>query len=161
GTKIIGRLNKLGIIIFIAPKAIAIVTPGLLTFHEFTTSTSVVAATPIAAAPAAKPLTWIAIAIATVEIGEIINTAKEQAIKIHIKTGCNSVNVLITLPIAEVIAVTYGYIYNPIKPAPAPTTIGVKTIATDPNLSPINRINPTAIDAVNIVLIISPVPAPT
>src|SRR5699024_5284016 len=92
GTKIIGRLNKLGIIIFIAPKAIAIVTPGLLTFHEFTTSTSVVAATPIAAAPAAKPLTWIAIAIATVEIGEIINTAKEQAIKIHIKPGCNSVN---------------------------------------------------------------------
>ena len=74
---------------------------------------------------------------------------KEQAIKIHIKTGCNSVNVLITLPIAEVIAVTYGYIQNPIKPAPAPTTIGVKTIATDPNLSPINRINPTAIDAVN------------
>ena len=39
--------------------------------------------------------------------------------------------------------------------------IGVKTIATDPNLSPINRINPTAIDAVNMVLIISPVPAPT
>ncbi len=83
---------------------------AVLSIGNHHTSTSVVAATPIAAAPAAKPLTWIAIAIATVEIGEIINTAKEQAIKIHIKTGCNSVNVLITLPIAEVIAVTYGYI---------------------------------------------------
>ena len=55
GTKIIGFLNKFGIIIFIAPNAMAKVTPGLLTFQELTTKTTVVAATPIAAAPAETP----------------------------------------------------------------------------------------------------------
>lgn len=55
GIRMIGFLNRFGIIIFIAPRAIAIVTPGLLIFHELTTKTMVVAATPIAAAPADIP----------------------------------------------------------------------------------------------------------
>lgn len=108
GIRITGFLNRLGIIIFIAPKAIAIVTPDLLTFQEFTTKTKVVAATPIAAAPAETPSSWIAIPIATVEIGEIIKKAKEQPIKIDINSGCKVVKLLINDPIAEVIAVTKG-----------------------------------------------------
>ena len=106
GTKIIGFLNKLGIIIFIAPNAIARVTPDLLTFHELTTKTKVVAATPIAAAPAETPFYWIAIPIATDEIGEIIRKAKEQPISMDIKSGCKVVKLLINAPIVEVIAVT-------------------------------------------------------
>ncbi len=106
GTRMIGFRNRLGIIIFIAPSAMAIVTPGLLTLHEFTTKTIVVAATPIAAAPAETPFNWIAIPIATVEIGEMIKKAKEQPIKIDINRGCSVVKLLINVPIAEVIAVT-------------------------------------------------------
>ena len=55
GIKITGYLNKLGIINFIAPRAMANVTPELLTFHEWTTNATAVAATPIAAAPADTP----------------------------------------------------------------------------------------------------------
>lgn len=46
GTKIIGYLNRFGIMSFMAPKAIANVTPDLFTVHEYTTSAKAVAATP-------------------------------------------------------------------------------------------------------------------
>jgi len=82
------------------------VTPDLLTRQELTINTKVVAATPIAAAPAETPSNWIAKPIATVEIGEMIKKANEQPIKIDIKIGCNVVKLLIPSPIAEVIAVT-------------------------------------------------------
>ena len=42
GIKIIGYLNKLGIIIFIPPKETASVTPDWLTFQELITRTTVV-----------------------------------------------------------------------------------------------------------------------
>lgn len=84
----------------------AIVTPDLLTFHEFTIKTKVVAATPIAAAPAETPSSWIATPIATVEIGEMIKKAKEQPIKIDISKGCSVVKLLMTVPMAEVISAT-------------------------------------------------------
>lgn len=68
GIAIIGCFKKLGIIIFIAPSAIAIGTPDLLTFKVAQTNTAVVAAIPIEAAPAAIPFKPIAKPIATVEI---------------------------------------------------------------------------------------------
>jgi len=55
GNRIIGCLNRLGIMIFIPPSAMAIVTPDLLTFQEYTTSAKAGAATPIADAPAETP----------------------------------------------------------------------------------------------------------
>lgn len=106
GTRITGLRNRLGIIIFIAPHVMVIVTPDLLTFHEFTIKTKVVAATPIAAAPAETPSSWIATPIATVEIGEMIKKAKEQPIKIDISKGCSVVKLLMTVPMAEVISAT-------------------------------------------------------
>ena len=47
GIKIIGYLNKLGIIIFIPPKETASVTPDWLTFQELITRTTVVAQFPL------------------------------------------------------------------------------------------------------------------
>ena len=66
-----------------------------------------------------------------------------------------------TVPIAVVIILTYGNNSNPIKAEPTPTTIGIATTAVEPNLSLISINIPTAIPAVTIVLIKSPVPAPT
>src|SRR5699024_642929 len=95
GNRITGVLNKLGIIIFIPPKAIASVIPDLFTFQELITRTIVVAATPKAAAPEAKPVKPIANPTPTVVIGEMIKKAKEQLINIVIKMGCSTVKVLI------------------------------------------------------------------
>ena len=62
---------------------------------------------------------------------------------------------------AAVIILTYGNSNNPINADPTPTTIGIATTAVEPNLSLISINIPTAIPAVTIVLIKSPVPAPT
>lgn len=105
-TIMIGFLKKLGIIIFMEPKAIAIGTPGLLTRIVESTNTAVVAATPIAAAPAETPFKPIAIPKATVDIGEIMRKAKDIPIKIDIGRGAKLVKVLIRLPNAVVIPET-------------------------------------------------------
>ena len=70
-------------------------------------------------------------------------------------------NSLITAPIAAVNFATNGNNCKPINEAPTPTTIGIATTAVEPNLSLIHINANTAIAAVNIVLIKSPVPAPT
>lgn len=87
GTAIIGCLRKLGIIIFIAPKPIAIGTPDLFTLIVAQTRTAVVAAIPIEAAPADKPSNPMARPIATVEIGLTISSEKAIAMSMHIKSG--------------------------------------------------------------------------
>ena len=93
---ITGRRKKFGIIIFIDPKAIANVTPGRLTLKDATTRTAVVAATPIAEAPAATPSKPIVIDKATVDKGDTIKSAKHIPIKILIESGANAVKLLIT-----------------------------------------------------------------
>ncbi len=62
--------------------------PELLTFHECTTNAEI--RRPHGSRPADTPF-GESLAIATVEIGEIINVANEQQIKIDIKIGCNVV----------------------------------------------------------------------
>lgn len=95
GIAITGCFRKFGIIIFIAPKAIAIGTPDLLAFIVAQTSTAVVEATPIEAALADIPLRPIARPIATVEIGLTISIEKAIAIRIDIAIGCKVVKELI------------------------------------------------------------------
>ena len=60
----------------------------------------------MAAAPAPNPVIPIAIPIATVEIGEIINIENETLIKIHINNGCKVVKLFIISPITIVICLT-------------------------------------------------------
>ena len=77
----------MAIIIFIDPKATAVVTPGLLIKKECTTKTMQVVPTPIAAAPAESPLSPIAKPIATVEIGATIMIAKVTQMRTLIRYG--------------------------------------------------------------------------
>ena len=72
GSMVTGLAKTDGIIPFMAPSAIATVTPGLLTRHELINKTIVVATTPIAAAPEPIPDNEIAKAIPTVETGVIM-----------------------------------------------------------------------------------------
>ena len=75
--------------------------------------------------------------------------------------GCVFVKPLITSPNPNVINLVYGKINNPSNPATAPPTIGNTIIFKLPSLLPINKIMPTAMEAVIIVLIKSPMPTMT
>ena len=86
--------------------------------------TASVAEIPIEAEPAAKPVIPMAIAIATVDNGEIIIKLNTIEINIHINTGCNSVKLLIILPIAIFIVCTYGRMSTPIVAERPPTIVG-------------------------------------
>ena len=70
-----------------------------------------VAAIPIEADPAAIPDNPIAIAMATVDNGDMIIKLNTIEINILINTGCNSVKLLTMLPIPVVINLTYGKKY--------------------------------------------------
>ena len=109
----------------------------------------------------ARPVIPIAIAIATVDNGEIIIKLKTIEISIHINTGCNSVKLLTILPMPVVIICTYGNISTPIVADKPPTIVGYTISAMLPTRFSINKINNTAIVAVIIVLIKSPMPAIT
>src|SRR5699024_4652039 len=94
GIDMTGFLSKFGIIIFIAPRKTAIGTPLLLTLAVPTTRHAA-AAIPTLAAPEAIPEIPIAIAIATVEIGETMRILNAIAIRIHINNGCKLVKLFI------------------------------------------------------------------
>ena len=99
--------------------------------------------------------------MATVDSGDMIIKLNTIEISILIKTGCNSVKLLIILPIPVVIICTYGSINTPIVAEIPPTIVGYTIKAILPTRCSINKINNTAIDAVIIVLIKSPIPAIT
>ena len=106
GNIVTGLANTEGIIPFIAPNAIATVTPGLLTFHELINKTIVVATTPMAAAPEPIPDKLIAKAIPTVETGVIIMIENAIAINIAIGMGAKFVNISTNSPIHAVTSPT-------------------------------------------------------
>ena len=124
-------------------------------------NTASVAAIPIEADPAAIPDNPIAIAMATVDNGDMIIKLNTIEINILISTGCSLVKLLIMLPIPVVINLTYGKVNTPIVAAKPPTTVGKTIKAILPTRSSINKISNTAMDAVSIVLIKSPIPAIT
>ena len=82
---IIGYFTMLGIIIFTPPKNIEIGTATRFTLLVPISNTASVAEIPIDAEPAARPVIPIAIAIATVDNGEIIIKLKTIEISIHIQ----------------------------------------------------------------------------
>ena len=101
-----GYLTIFGIIIFTPSKKIGSGIPKLLTLLVPIKSTASVAAIPIDAEPAAIPDKPIAMAIATVDNGDImikLNTIERSMLMI---TGCNSVKLLIIFPIPVVISLT-------------------------------------------------------
>ena len=124
GNIIIGYFTMLGIIIFTPPKNIEIGTATRFTLLVPISNTASVAEIPIDAEPAARPVIPIAMAIATVDNGEIIIKLKTIEISIHINTGCSSVKLLTILPMPVVIICTYGNISTPIVADKPPTIVG-------------------------------------
>ena len=159
GIAITGRVIKFGIIIFMAPSATAIGTPALLTRAHAHTNIAAQAPTPIPAAAEAIPVKPIAIPIATVDKGLIMIIENEAAINMHINQGCNVVKVLMICPMKNVICDTYGNIFQPTNPIPAPAIIGNSTMVSEPSLLPIARTTATVRAAQIITLMMSPIPA--
>lgn len=152
-----GASKTLVIIIFIEPKAIAVVTPALFTKKEWTTSTIQVEATPIAAAPAERPFNPIAKPIATVEIGATIIIENAIQIRILITYGWSCVKYIIPWPIKSEIILTYGNINKPSVANSVPTT-GIRTKLKESNLPSSQSKTRADIEQINMTLIISPVP---
>ena len=146
----------LGIIIFTPPKNIEIGTATRFTLLVPISNTASVAEIPIDAEPAARPVIPIAIAIATVDNGEIIIKLKTIEISIHINTGCNSVKLLTNASCNHMYIWQYKYT-NCSGQTTYDSWIHNQCHAT--NTFSINKINNTAIVAVIIVLIKSPMPA--
>lgn len=161
GTIITGYFTIFGIIIFTPPKKIESGIPKRLTWLVPIRSTASVAAIPIDAEPAAIPDKPIAIAIATVDNGEMIIKLKTIEISILISTGCNSVKLFSIFPIPVVINLTYGNVNTPIVADNPPIIVGKTISAILPTRSSTSKINNTAIAAVIIVLMRSPIPAMT
>ena len=130
GIQIFGFLTILGICSMLVPKPWLSSPAQRFSLKLITAKPTICAQQPTVAAPAAKPLSDRAMAIAALEIGKVRIMPINTATTIPISKGCNSTAHIISAPISVIIAAIAGPINCATATPAISVTAGVAIMST-------------------------------